>query len=123
MLILQATKITFTNDLTVFNATNPSLTLKTATTANAYSNIRLGGLTLSINNQNPTGTIIFQTNANTRATINGTQLLLSNTTSLTTNDMKSRAPADAHSLLSDITTGTLTLSSPTASNIKWNNNN
>ena len=31
--------------------------------------------------------------------------------------MKSRAPVDAHSLLSDITTGTLTISSSTASNI------
>jgi hypothetical protein len=106
---------TFTNDLTVFNASSPSLFLRTALTGNSYSYIR-SGVSLAINNQLPTGSIIFQTNANTRATINSTQFLLSSTTFLTTNDMKSRAPTDAHSLLSDITTGTLAISSATATN-------
>ena len=107
---------TFTTDITVFNAGSPSLFLKTATTANAFSYIRFSGVSLAINNQNPSGNIIFQTNTNTRATINSTQLLLSSTTFLTTNDMKSRAPTDPHSLLSDITTGSLVISSSTATN-------
>ena len=108
---------TFTNsNLTIFNAGSPTLFLKTATTANAFSYIRFSGVNLSMNNQNPSGNIFFQTNTNTRVTINSTQLLLSSTTFLTTNDMKSRAPADPHSLLSDITTGSLVISSSTATN-------
>ena len=108
---------TFTNsNLTVFNIATPSLYLRTSLIGTAFSYIRFSGTSFAINNQNSAGTILFQTNANTRATINSTQLLLSSTTFLTTNDMKSRAPADPHSLLSDITTGTLTISSATATN-------
>ena len=108
---------TFTNsDLTVFNAGSPSLFLRTSLTGNGYSFIRFTGVNLSMNNQNPSASIFFQINTSTRVTINSTQLLLSSTTFLTTNDMKSRAPADPHSLLSDITTGTLTISSATATN-------
>jgi hypothetical protein len=108
---------TFTNsNLTVFNLSTPSLYLRTSLTGTAFSYIRFSGTSFAINNQNSAGTILFQTNANTRATINSTQLLLTSTTFLTTNDMKSRAPTDAHSLLSDITTGTLAISSATATN-------
>ena len=108
---------TFTNsNLTIFNIASPSLYIRTSLTGTAFSYIQFTGTTFAINNQNPSGTIVFQTNTSTRVTINSTQLLLSSTTFLTTNDMKSRAPADPHSLLSDITTGSLVISSSTASN-------
>ena len=105
---------TFTNDLTIFKSTGPNLTLKQG--VSNYSDIRFGGTTLSINTQNTAGTIVFETNRGTRATLSSTQLLLSSGTFLTTNDMKSRAPASAHTLLSDISTGTLAISSATATN-------
>ena len=43
-------------------------------------------------------------------------MLLDATCFLTTNDIKSRAPTSTHSLLSDITTGSLIISSSTATN-------
>ncbi|MEY3751983.1 MAG: hypothetical protein RLZZ354_525 [Pseudomonadota bacterium] len=107
---------TFTNNVEILNATNPSLILATSTSANARSIIRQTATNLSINNQTPASSIIFQINSSTCATINNSQLLLPSNIFLTTNDMKSRAPTTAHTLLSDITTGTLTISSSTASN-------
>jgi len=108
---------TFTNNVEIFNASQPSLILSTTASANNRSIIRQNTTTsLSINNQNPASSIIFQINASTCATINNSQLLLPASIFLTTNDIKSRAPTSTHSLLSDITTGTLTISSATASN-------
>ena len=108
---------TFTNNVEILNATNPSLILATTALANNRSIIRQNTTTsLSINNQNPASSIIFQINGSTCTTINNSQLLLPSNIFLTTNDIKSRAPTTAHTLLSDITTGTLTISSSTASN-------
>jgi len=107
---------TFTNNVEIFNATNPSLILATSASANTRSIIKQTATNLSINNQAPASSIIFQINGSTCATINNSQLLLPASIFLTTNDMKSRAPTGAHTLLADISTGTLTISSSTASN-------
>ena len=107
---------TFTNNVEIFNATLPSLILATSASANTRSIIRQTATSLSINNQNPASSIVFQINGSTCTTINNSQLLLPSNIFLTTNDIKSRAPTTSHTLLSDITTGTLTISSSTASN-------
>jgi hypothetical protein len=107
---------TFTNNVEIFNASNPSLILATSALANTRSIIKQTATNLSINNQLPASSIVFQINGSTCATVNNSQLLLPSNIFLTTNDMKSRAPTTAHTLLSDISTGTLTISSETASN-------
>ena len=109
---------TFTNNVTISNLSTfqPTLTFKASSGTTQQGLIRMEGSSFKLLNNSTTPTIVFTLTNNTRLTLSPTQFLLDATCFLTTNDMKSRAPASAHTLLSDISTGTLAISSATATN-------
>jgi len=108
---------TFTNDLTIYSpSTQSTLTFKASSGTTQQGQIKMEGSSFKLLNNSTTPNIAFTLTNNTRLTISPTQFLLDATCFLTTNDMKSRAPTLAHTLLSDISTGTLAISSATATN-------
>ena len=106
----------FLNKLEVYNtASNASLTLRVSSGTTQQSTISQNGSSLQFLNNSNTPSLTYLLGGVTRLTVNPTQFLLDASCFLTTNDIKSRAPTSSHSLLSDITTGSISIGSLTSS--------
>ena len=106
----------FTNNLEVFNSAGANLILRVSTGTTQQTTLKQNGSQLQIINNSTTPSIVFTISTVPSLTVSPTEFLLDSTCFLTTNDIKSRLSTGSHSLLSNITTGSLTIGSATSTN-------